>query len=279
MDNPLFYLLLGFLVAWAGSYFYSLQHNQRKLRLLALWLRDSLHILGAKPSSTRHGPDRLDIIVSDGRGNIREAAMVMGMQSRQLFRALISLVRGGRDSLSVLVSLQGTPTGGSEFEIFEASGPLPKTVIAAAGTVGEWEVETYASNPAYKIAFRTDSARDAAIRALTLLLDDRFSVRRLSLRATAPHIFLILNLVSLPQVESASLLRLVRSLADEAVGPVKPDSGKRSRPAKSSAPSRRPIASNPSVLPGDNRPPAPGLDPGLTHNQPRSTNGHKPHDE
>lgn len=221
MDNPLLFLLLGLLVVWVGSYFYSFQRNRSRLRLLAAWLKDSLPILGSKQSSRWQGADRLDVFVNEGRGNIREAAIVLGMQSRQLVKAIISLTRRGRDSMSVLVSLDKPPADGNEFEIYEASGPIPRVVLAAAGTDQAWQTEDFPRANSFKISFRTDNAKEMAKRTLTLLLDDQYEVRRFSVRLNAPHFMLVLNLVRLPQAESAGLLRLLRTLADEVARPGK----------------------------------------------------------
>ncbi len=221
MDNPLVFLLLGLLIVWVGSYFYSFQRNRRKLRLLASWLKEALPILGAKQSSRWQGADRLDVFVNEGRGNIREAAIVLGMQSRQLFKMIISLVRRGRDSLTTLVSLTKAPVAGNEFEIYEAAGLIPRTVLAAAQTDQKWQTEDFSGNSSYKIAYRTANAKEMARRVLTLLLDDGFEVRRFSVRPGAPHFLLVLNLLKMPQVEAADLLRLLRALADEVALPPK----------------------------------------------------------
>ena len=236
MDNPLLFLLLGLLVAWVGSYFYSFQRNRSKLRRLASWLKESLPILGAKQSSRWQGADRLDVFVNEGRGNIREAAIVLGMQSRQLIKALISLVRHGRDSMTVLVSLTKPPAAGNEFEIYEASGPLPRAVLAAAGTDQAWQTEDFPRANSYKISFRTDNAKEMAKRLLTLLLDDHYEVRRFSVRPYAPHFMLVLNLVKMPQADAAELLRLIRTLADEVA---RPEKGSSKRPDKTAKTARR----------------------------------------
>lgn len=230
---------MGLLVAWVGSYFYSFQHNRGKLRRLAGWLKEALPILGSKQSSRWQGADRLDVLVNEGRGNIREAAIVLGMQSRQLFKAIISLVRHGRDSMTVLVSLTKPPAAGNEFEIFEASGLLPRTVLTAVATAQPWQIEDFPRANSYKIAFRTDNAKEMAKRLLTLLLDDRFEVRRLSVRPNAPHFLLVLNLGKMPQVEAAALLRLLRTLADEVARPGKTNakgSDKSSKTSRRKAP-------------------------------------------
>lgn len=232
VDNPLVFLLLGLLILWVGSYFYSFQRNRSKLRNLASWLKDDLPILGVKPSSRWQGADRLDVFVNEGRGNIREAAIVLGMQSRQLFKMVISLVRRGRDSMTTLVSLTKAPAAGNEFEIYEAAGPIPRVVLASADTDQKWETIDFSRNNAYKIAYRTETARETAERVLTLLLNDRFEVRRFSVRPNAPHFLLVLNLVKMPQVEAAELLRLLRNLADEVARPPKTAKPSTSKSAK-----------------------------------------------
>ncbi len=270
MNNPLFYLLLGLLVAWVGSYFFSIQYNRRRLNLLAAWLRDSLAILGTGTSSRWHGADRLDILVDQGRSPMREVAIVIGMQSRQFFRAIISLARGGRDSLSILISLQNTIIPGREFEIFEAKGSLPRNVMSAGQG---WRVEEYRTN--YKIAFRSAEAYQSAQRMLTLLLDDGFDLRRLSVRPSAPHIFMILNVGVLPRSDSAGLLRLIKNLADEVTtSPAKPGRNNSKPPTGKPTP-LRPRLSPDTRLPKDGTPPPPGLDRGLTLPRSSNGNGHK----
>ncbi|HEX2911150.1 MAG TPA: hypothetical protein VH186_10110 [Chloroflexia bacterium] len=262
MDNPFFYLLLGLLVAWIGSYFYSIQRNRKRLREIAYWLQDALPLLGAKHTSQWRGADRLDIFVNEGRGNIREAALVGGMQSRQLFKAVISLIRGGRDSLTLLVSLQKPPASGNEFEIFEAKMPVPRTVVGASDSGNPWQIENYARSNFYKLAFRTPNAREMASRILTLLLDDGFVVRRLSTRPGAPHIMLVLNMSAAPKVEAAALLRLVKGLSDELPRSEQP--GTKDRPGS------RPSKSKPPSLPGKPLPKAKYSSNGF-----HSSNGHK----
>ncbi len=274
MDNPLYFLLLGVLVAWVGSYFYSLQHNRRKLRILALWLQEALKLLGTKPSSRWQGTDRLDLNLTEGRGNVREAAIVLGMQSRQLFKALISTMRGGRDSLTLLMSLRTATVAGREFEIFEAKGPLPQSVVSAAGTILAWEIEDYSRAKNYRVAFRTPAARDTAYRVLALLLDDGFNIRRLSVRPSAPHILLVLNMGVIPQVEAAALLRTVKTLSDEVAEPFKVTPSRTTRPRQ-----RRPAEPGNQNFPPTGKAPASGLDPGLTHNGYHTSNGHSQKDE
>lgn len=281
-DNPLLYLLLGLLFAWVASYLYSIQHNRRRLRQLAMWLKDALPLLGGRASSTWHGADRLTVSIPDGRGNIREAAIVLGMQSRQLFRALVSLLRGGRDSLTMLVSLHKGPVNGNEFEIFEAAAPLPKVVVAAAQTAQPWEVEEYARNKAYRLAFRTSTGRETAQRVLTLLLDDGFNLRRFSVRSSVPHLMLVLNVGVLPRTEAAALLRLIRNLSEEVTRPPRPagpaPAKSQSSPSSTSR-SRRSTVPNSVIFPPDGSSPEPGIDSGLTRNGFRSNNGHKKSEE
>ncbi len=101
-QNPLAYFIFGLLFAWVGSYFYSAWHNRRRLTWLARWIEPALPILGTGLNSRWQGTDRLTILIDKGRGQIREAAVVIGMQSRRLFNALISLIRGGRDSMTAV---------------------------------------------------------------------------------------------------------------------------------------------------------------------------------
>jgi hypothetical protein len=270
MDNPLLFLLLGLLVAWVGSYFYSFQHNRRKLRLLASWLKEALPILGVKQSSRWQGADRLDVLINEGRGNIREAAIVLGMQSRQLIKGLISLLRHGRDSLTALVSLTKPPVAGNEFEIFEASSPLPRSVLAAIDTAQAWKIEDFPRPNAYKIAFRTDNGKEMAKRLLLLLLDDNFQVRRFSVRPNAPHFLLVLNLGKLPQVEAAVLLRLLRSLADEVALPNKNKPRQSGKLFKNSPSKNPPFVEPEMILPTDTRPARDGYTRTTNH----SKNGH-----
>lgn len=270
MDNPLVFLLLGLLVAWVGSYFYSFQRNRSKLRRLAGWLKEALPILGTKQSSRWQGADRLDVLVNEGRGNIREAAIVLGMQSRQLFKAIISLVRHGRDSMTVLVSLTKPPFAGNEFEIFEADGPLPRSVLAAVDTAQAWHIEDFPRANSYKIAFRTDTAKEMAKRLLTLLLDDQFEVRRFSVRPNAPHFLLVLNLGRMPQVEAAGLLRLLRSLADEVARPDNPKHSDKDKLLKTSRRKTPAFVEPELLLPGDTRPDQDGYLRTTNH----SKNGH-----
>ena len=270
MDNPLVFLLLGLLIVWVGSYFYSFQRNRRKLRLLASWLKEALPVLGTKQSSRWQGADRLDVFVNEGRGNIREAAIVLGMQSRQLFKMVISLARHGRDSMTTLVSLTKAPVAGNEFEVYEAAGLIPRSVLAAVDTGQAWQTEDFARNSAYKIAYRTNNAREMARRVLTLLLDSGFEVRRFSVRPNAPHFMVVLNLVRMPQVEATDLLRLLRTLADEVARPPKDPP----KPKQASKPVKNPKRQNPAlpelVLPADTGSGADGYLRSTNH----SKNGH-----
>lgn len=276
MDNPLFFLLLGLLVAWVGSYFYSFQHNRRKLRYLASWLQDALVLLGSGYTSRWQGSDRLDIILAEGRGNIREAAIVLGMQSRQLFKALLSLVRAGRDSLTLLVSLKTATVAGREFEVFEAKGPIPRSVALAMNGAQAWKVEDYPRSPLYRVAFRTPAARESAFAALALLLDDGFNLRRLSVRASAPHLMLVLNLGVLPKVEAASLLRLVKNLSDEVLQPFKTETPAKSRPNRTAARRSTPPGQ---IFPKEEDTSTSEADQNLSRNGFHTSNGHHPKED
>ncbi len=244
INNPLFFLLLGLLVTWVGSYFYSIQFNRRRLRGLAQWLQSALPLLGIKWNSRWQGADRLDVLVSEGRDNVREAAIVMALQSRQLFKALLSTLRHGRDSLTLLASLNHAPPRSGEYEIFEASGPLPRYVAAEANGVQPWEVLDYPRSKVYRVAARSQSGREAAFRVLTLLLDDGLEVRRISLRAGAPHIMVVVNLGKLPQIEAAAFLRVIKNMSDEAAPPTRAKPSGTGRKSKDIG-SKLPSTSNP----------------------------------
>ena len=276
MDNPLFFLLLGLLVAWVGSYFYSFQHNRRKLRYLALWLQEALVLLGSGYTSRWQGSDRLDIILPEGRGNIREAAIVLGMQSRQLFKALLSLVRAGRDSLTLLVSLRTGTVAGREFEIFEAKGPIPRSITLAADSVQPWKIEDYPRAPLYRVAFRTPAARESAYAVLALLLDDGFNLRRLSARSSAPHLMLVLNLGVVPKVEAASLLRLMKNLSDEVSQPFKTETPAKTRPNRTATRRATPPGQ---IFPKEDTPSASEADHKLSRNGFHTSNGHHPKED
>jgi hypothetical protein len=275
MENPLFFVLLVLLVAWASSYLYSFQHNRSKLRSLAGWLQDALSLLGSGYNSRWRGSDRLDVVIPTGRGNIREAAIVIGMQSRQLVKAVISLVRRGRDSLTMLISLKDAPVAGREFEIFESKGPMPRNVLLAEGSLQSWEVETYPQNANYQVAFRTQAARKSAFTLLAALQDNRFDLRRLSVRASAPHLMLVLNVGAIPKSDASALLRLVKNLSQDVAQPLKPETSAKSRSKQSSKPGRASQTAQP-LLPEDAVPPTPGIDDGLIHNGFHTPNGHHP---
>jgi hypothetical protein len=276
MDNPLFFLLLGLLVAWVGSYFYSFQHNRRKLRYLASWLQEALVLFGSGYTSRWQGSDRLDIIVAEGRGNIRESAIVLGMQSRQLFKALVLLVRAGRDSMTMLVSLKTGTVAGREFEIFEAKGPIPRSVTLAADSAQPWKVEDYPRTPLYRVAFRTPAARESAFAVLALLLDDGFNLRRLSVRASAPHLMLVLNLGVVPKVEAASLLRLMKNLSDEVSQPFKTESPAKSRPNRTATRRATPPGQ---IFPKAEDASTSEVNPNLSRNGFHTSNGHHPKED
>lgn len=276
MDNPLFFLLLGLLVAWVGSYFYSFQHNRRQLRYLAGWLKEALSLLGSGYTSRWQGSDRLDIILAQGRGNIREAAIVLGMQSRQLFKALLSLVRAGRDSLTLLVSLKTPTVAGREFEIFEAKGPMPRNVSLEVESAQPWKIEDYPRAPLYRIAFRTSAARESAFGVLTLLLDDGFNLRRLSVRPSAPHLLLVLNLGVMPKTEATALLRLMKNLSEEVSQPFKAESPAKSRSNRTVTRRSTPPGQ---IFPNDGSASTPGVDSGLSRNGFHTSNGHHPKED
>ncbi len=217
LDNPLTYFIFGLLFAWIGSYFYSAWHNRRKLTWLAKWLEPSLHILGSKISSRWHGTDRLDILIGEGRGMMRDGAIVLGVQSRRLFNALISTLRGGRDNMNILVSLQNMPASAYQFEVFGAKEPVPRTV---ALNMAAWDIEDYSRAP-YRVAFQDETGRDNAFRLITLLLDLGLDIRRVSVRPVLPQLFFTFNMGRLPQSEAGELLRIVRGVAEEASQPAK----------------------------------------------------------
>jgi hypothetical protein len=267
LENPLAYFLLGLLFAWVGSYFYSPWHNRRKLTWMARWLEEPIHILGGRISSRWSGTDRLDILINDGRGVITEAAIVLGAQSRRIFNLIISLARGGRDSMSFLIQLRQTPPPSIHFEIFSTKAPLPRTIALDEQS---WQLENYPNGAPYRVAFKTTAGRDSAFRLIALLHDLRLEIRRISVRSTVPQLFLVFNLNRLPQFDSAELLRVIRSLADEITQPassgnIRPE--QRRPPGKPKAKSKSKQVS-PDLF-------RPGLDAGLTRNGYHTSNGHQ----
>lgn len=274
LQNPLTYFIFGLLFAWVASYFYSAWHNRRKLTITARWLEDGLHILGSKISSRWKGTDRLDIMIGEGRGVISEVAIVLAVQSRRLFNALISLLRGGRDSISFLVRLSRNPEPAAYFEIFALKEPLPRTVALEPHA---WQIEDYPRGAPYRVAFKTEAARESAFRLVALLHDLQLDIRRISIRPSVPQVFFLFNLTQLPQSDPNELLRLIRNVAEEVTTssirskePDKPGAGKDRPPAKSKSKDKL------SGLPP--RYTRPGLDSGLSRNGHHSPNGKTPHE-
>jgi hypothetical protein len=215
MENPLFFLVLGLMVAWVGSYFYSMQYNRRKLTILGRWLQEALTQLGGRVSSRWTNQDTLSISINDGRGRIKEVLVVLAAQRRDLYSMLISLVRGGKDSMSFVLALNPPTRAGAEFEIFKKGTPVPKAVLLGLGGVKDWAIEDYSRNALYQIAARTEATREMASRLITLLLDDGYDIRRVSIRPTTPHMMLVFDIPGLPQADAHDLVQLIRNLADE----------------------------------------------------------------
>lgn len=261
LDNPLAYFVFGLLFAWVISYFYSAWHNRRKLTWLARWLEDALPLLGGKISSRFQGTERLDILVNEGRGVIKEAAIVLGVQSRRLFNLVISLIKGGRDSMSYMIHLNRAPDPNFYFEIYGLKEPVPRLILLDPAT---WQIEDYPRAP-YRVAFKTSEAKESAFRLIALLHDLKLNIRRVSIRSTMPQIFMVFNLTHLPQVEAGELLRIIRSLVEEVTTP-----GRGSNPTRP----ERPAAKNKAR--GKNPMFRPGIDHGVTHQSQRSSNGNHP---
>ena len=214
MNTPIFYFLMGIVFVWVLSYFYNYQASRSKLTRIARWLKDSLPILGGNPTSRWQGSNTLHILLNDGRGVISDGAIVVGTQSKELFAALVSLVRGGRDSLNFIFTLRPTPLAANAFEIFEAVGQIPRVVVLS--NPDEWQVEL-ALNGLYRVAYRTIAGRDIALRLITLLNDYGLDIRRISLRTEVPHLLLSFNLRTRINVDSHELLGTIRNLAEESV--------------------------------------------------------------
>lgn len=242
MNSPLFYFFLGIVFVWVVSYFYNFQISRSKLKKVGQWLNEGLFILGGKPSSRWRGANTLQILLNGGRGAISDGAIVLGTQSKELFAALVSLTRGGRDSMNFLFTLQPVPPLTNNFEIFEANGQIPRVVILNAG--GEWQTEITADEK-YKIAYHTVSARDTAQQLLSLLRDYGMDVRRISLRNQTPHLLLSFNLRGQINVASQEFLQTIRNLAEESVRDGKPSEvppSSKPRNGKSSKPKSRPLS-------------------------------------
>jgi hypothetical protein len=259
MDNPLFYLVLGILLAWAISFLYSFQVSRKKITWLARWLEPALPLLGSQIKSNWKGNNTLTITIERGKGIIRESAFVLGVQSKVLFSMLVSLVRGGKDSITILVSINPPTRAGAEFEIFEANAPVPRSLLHLSQT--DWRIEDYPRGAPFKIAFKETAARESAFRLIALLKDDGFFIRRISVRLTTPHILIVLNVPHLPAARAEDLLQLIRNLAEEVAQPdVTPKPENPSRPALRKKP--KPSQSKPIIQ-------------GRLPNGHRSLNGHK----
>ena len=214
MNTPIFYLLMGIVFVWVLSYFYNYQVSRNKLKRIALWLQESLSILGGNPTSRWQGFNTLHIMLNGGRGVINDGAIIIGCQSKELFAALVSLVRGGRDSLNFVFSLRPAPLPANVFEIYEANGQVPR--IVALSSPDEWQTEI-SSNGQYRIAYRTSVGRESALRVVTLMMDYGLEIRRISLRTEAPHLLLSFNLRNRINVSSHELIGTIRNLAEESV--------------------------------------------------------------
>ena len=214
MNTPIFYFLMGIVFVWVLSYFYNYQASRSKLTRIARWLKDSLPILGGNATSRWQGSNTLHILLNDGRGVISDGAIVIGTQSKELFAAMVSVVRGGRDSLNFIFTLRPAPLAANAFEIFEAVGQLPRVVVLS--NPDEWQVEL-APDGLHRVAYRTSTGRDNALRLITLLNDYGLDIRRISLRTEIPHLLLSFNLRTRINVNSHELLGTIRNLAEESV--------------------------------------------------------------
>jgi hypothetical protein len=270
MDNPFFYLALGILLAWAVSFLYSFQVSRRKLTLLARWLEPALPMLGNQINSSWKGNNTLTITVGRGKGIVREAAFVLGVQSKVLFSMLVSLVRGGKDSLTILVSINPPTRAGAEFEIFEANAPVPRTLLKLPP---DWRIEDHGRGAPYKIAFRESTARDSAYRLIALLQDDHYFIRRISIRSSTPHLMLVFNVPRYPTGRAEDFIQLLRNLAEEVSQPSIRDRDKdKSGSNKPDKPSRPPLRKEPAK---SNEPRK--IIQGRFPNGHRSLNGHNGH--
>jgi hypothetical protein len=214
MNSPILYFFMGIAFVWGLSYFYNYQISRSKLNKIARWLNEGLWVLGGKPTSRWQGSNTLRILLNGGRGVISDGAIVLGIQSKELAKALLSIMRGGRDSMNFVFTLTTPPQVANCFEIFEASGPLPRVIMLNVS--GEWMVEP-ASTGAYRIAYLNNTGRESAIRLLTLFNDYGLDIRRISVRTEAPHLLLTFNLHGQIKVEARELLSTIRNLAEEAV--------------------------------------------------------------
>ncbi|MEI6046699.1 MAG: hypothetical protein WCS37_20285 [Chloroflexota bacterium] len=265
LENPLAYFVFGLLFAWVGSYFYSAWHNRRKLTWMAHWLEEPLRILGSRITSRWNGTDQLNISIKDGNGVISEAIIVLGAQSRRIFNLIISLLRGGRDSMSFLIQIKRNPPFSSQFEIFGIKEPPPRMIALDAQA---WQVEDYPKGAPYRVAFKTKTGRESAFRLIALLHDLKLEIRRISVRSTVPQLFLVFNLNTLPQFDSAELLRIIRSLTEEVSQPLSSET----KPAPKQGKAKTKTKTN-ELSPDFFRP---GLDRGLQQNGYHTSNGHHP---
>jgi hypothetical protein len=275
LQNPLSFFLLGLFFAWVASYFYSAWHNRRKLTILARWLEPALPILGSGTTSRWRGTDRLDVLIGEGRGPLVEAAIVIGVQSRRLFSAILSLLRGGRDSMSFLIRLNRPLNPASYFEIFGSKEPPPQGVLLEPEA---WKIEEYSRGKPYRIAFREAAGRESALRVVALLQDLQLEIRRVSVRSSAPQLFFVFNVGQLPQSDPSELLRLLRNLAEEVTTPGRNPETNRERPSTRSKNRERDRDKNKKA---DGLPPRllrPGIDPDMSRNGHHSPNGKLPKD-
>jgi hypothetical protein len=218
MESPLLILVTVLLMAWVGSYFYSYQYSRRKLTFLARWLEDALPLLGSNISSRWLNQNTLSIEVKTGKDKIREAMVVLGTVRREIFAWLLSTLRGGKDSMTLLVALNTSIRSGTEFEIFRKNDPVPKTVLLGLGGLNDWEIQDYPREAPYRIASRLDESNELATRLITLLLDEGYDIRRISVRTTTPHLMVVLNITHQPRGSAHDLLQLIRNLAEDVVG-------------------------------------------------------------
>ncbi|MEI7554700.1 hypothetical protein [Candidatus Chlorohelix sp.] len=222
MENPLLLLLPIILALWVGSFFYNLQYSRRKLTWLARWLEDSLAMLGSDIGSRWLNQNTLSIEVKQGKGRIREVVIVLGSVRREIFARLLTLVRGGKDSMTIMISINPPPRPGTEIEIFKKSDPVPRPVMLGLGGMKDWEVQDYSHGAPYRIASRLDQINGLAERVITLLNDDGYDIRRISVRPTSPHLLFVFNMVKLPKTDAHDLIQLIRNLIEEVADPQPP---------------------------------------------------------
>ena len=188
--------------------------NVRKGKATLRWMQDGLHLLCERTTVRWLGTTAVELVLSKPKAPFEEATLVIFLEPRDVpWLWGFSRSRGRRDSLILRARMHGAPHG--DLEALDRASFAGRDVLRSLASE-RWLVREGGAGGALPVYYKVESALSVADALLERARGAGMRVRRLSVRRSAPHLQLHVDLPA-GSAPAADFFGAVRTLGDTAL--------------------------------------------------------------